>query len=95
MLYAPGLTRIEDIRRVVAEVWRPVNVLAYPGAPDGERAGSGGRRRVSVGGAFAFAGIDAVARAARELRDEGTYGYLDDAAAGSALARQAFGGDGE
>src|SRR5829696_7320258 len=31
VLYAPGLTRIEDIRSVVGSVDRPVNVLALPG----------------------------------------------------------------
>jgi 2-methylisocitrate lyase-like PEP mutase family enzyme len=33
VLYAPGLVGIDDIRRVVAEVARPVNVLALPGVP--------------------------------------------------------------
>ena len=90
MLYAPGLTRIEDIRRVVAEVGRPVNVLAYPGAPTCSELAAAGVKRVSIGGAFAFAAIDAVAQAARELRDDGTYGFLERARAGSALARGAF-----
>ena len=30
VVYAPGLARLEDIARVVAEVDRPVNVLALP-----------------------------------------------------------------
>ena len=90
VLYAPGLTRIEDIRRVVAEVGRPVNVLAYPGAPAVSELAAVGVRRVSVGGAFAFAAIDAVAQAARELLDDGTYGFAAPARAGSALARRAF-----
>jgi hypothetical protein len=33
VLYAPGLARIEDIRALVSEVDRPVNVLAMPGVP--------------------------------------------------------------
>ena len=33
VLYAPGLPDIDAIRTVVAEVDRPVNVLALPGAP--------------------------------------------------------------
>ena len=90
VLYAPGLTGIEDIRRVVAAVGRPVNVLAYPGAPSVRELAGAGVKRVSIGGAFAFAAIDAVAEAARELRDEGTYGYLERARDGSALARRAF-----
>ena len=93
VLYAPGLTRIEDIRRVVAEVGRPVNVLAYRGAPPVSELAAAGVKRVSVGGAFAFAAIDAVARAAGELLGEGTYAFLEHARAGSALAKRAFAED--
>ena len=93
VLYAPGLTRIADIRRVVGAVApRPLNVLAFPGAPGVAELSAAGVRRISVGGAFAFAAIDAVAQAARELREQGTYGFLERARAGSALARRAFGG---
>jgi 2-methylisocitrate lyase-like PEP mutase family enzyme len=91
VLFAPGLTRIEDIARVVAEVGRPVNVLAVPGAPAVAELAAVGVARISVGGAFAFAAIAAVAEAARELREDGTYGYLERARAGVTLARSAFG----
>jgi hypothetical protein len=47
---------------------------------------------VSVGGGFAFAAIDALAEAARELRDDGTYGYFTRTRPGVALARSAFNG---
>jgi 2-methylisocitrate lyase-like PEP mutase family enzyme len=50
-----------------------------------------GVSRVSVGGAFAFAAAGAVVEAASELRQAGTYGYWDRAAAGTAAARTAFG----
>ncbi len=81
VLYAPGLTHLADIRQLVAAVDRPVNVLAMPGVPPvGELAGAG-VSRVSVGGAFAFAALGALAEAATELRDQGTYGYLDRSAA--------------
>ncbi|MDP1848294.1 MAG: isocitrate lyase/phosphoenolpyruvate mutase family protein, partial [Solirubrobacteraceae bacterium] len=90
VLYAPGLTRIEDIRRVVAEVGRPVNVLTVPGAPPVSELAAAGVARISTGGTLAMAAIDAVAQAARELLDEGTYGFLERARGGSAIARQAF-----
>jgi 2-methylisocitrate lyase-like PEP mutase family enzyme len=90
VLYAPGLWQIEDIRRVVAEVGRPVNVLVVPGAPSVAELAAAGVKRISVGGWFAFAAIDAAAEAARELREEGTYGFLAPAQAGSALAKRAF-----
>ena len=38
VLFAPGLSELDDIRQVVASVDLPVNVLALPNAPDGRRA---------------------------------------------------------
>jgi 2-methylisocitrate lyase-like PEP mutase family enzyme len=82
VLYAPGLTRLDDIRQLVSAVDRPVNILAMPGTPPvGELAGVG-VSRVSVGGALAFAALGALVDAASELRDKGTYGYLASSAAG-------------
>ena len=82
VLYAPGLTHLSDIRQLVTAVDRPVNVLAMPGTPPvGELAGVG-VSRVSVGGALAFAALAALVDAATELRDNGTYGYLESTAAG-------------
>jgi 2-methylisocitrate lyase-like PEP mutase family enzyme len=91
VLYAPGLARLDDIRRVVAEVGRPVNVLAFPGAPPVGELAAAGVKRISVGGAFAFAALDAVGEAARELRDDGTYGFLEHARGGRRAAQAAFG----
>jgi hypothetical protein len=43
-----------------------------------------------VGGAFAFAALGALAEAATELRDHGTYGFAAAGAAGRAASRRAF-----
>jgi len=90
VLFAPGLNRPDDIRRVVESVDRPVNVLAVRGAPSVAELASLGVARISVGGAFAFAALAALCDAASELRDEGTYGYLERTAAGAKAARGAF-----
>ena len=90
VLYAPGLTRTEDIRAVVTSVDRPVNVLAFGGVPSVAELAGLGVARISVGGAFAYAAIDALATAARELRDAGTYGYLKQTVAGRQVASEAF-----
>lgn len=90
VLYAPGLRGLEDIRQVVSSVDRPVNVLAFPGVPSVPELAAVGVRRVSVGGAFAFAALGATVEAARELLDEGTYGYLKRAGLGLQIARPAF-----
>ncbi len=92
VLYAPGLHRPEELRALRDAVSLPVNVLALPGAPSVAELAALGVRRVSVGGAFAFAALGAAAAAARELLEEGTYGYLELAGAGAAAARSAFAG---
>jgi 2-methylisocitrate lyase-like PEP mutase family enzyme len=92
VLYAPGLTRLDDIRRLVSSVDRPVNVLALPGAPSVHELAAVGVRRVSVGGAFAFGALGAVVEAATELRQAGTYGFWQRTGVGSNAARSAFGG---
>ena len=90
VLYAPGLARLEDIRQLVSSVDRPVNVLGRPGAPSVSELAAVGVRRVSVGGAFAYAALGATVEAARELLDEGTYGYFERAGVGLQAARPAF-----
>jgi 2-methylisocitrate lyase-like PEP mutase family enzyme len=91
VLYAPGVTAPEDLRRVLAAVDRPLNVLALPTAPPIADLAALGVARVSVGGAFAFTALGAVVAAARELREQGTYGFWSVAGPGSAAAREAFG----
>lgn len=84
VLYAPGLTRLEDVRQVVAAVDRPVNVLARPGLGSVADLAAASVARISVGGAFAFASLAALSRAGTDLLKQGSFGYLDDAAAGHA-----------
>lgn len=91
VLFAPGIKRAEDIRQVVQSVDRPVSVLAVPGVPSTAELAGLGVARVSVGGAFAFAALGALSEAATELRDSGTYGYLEQSAIGGRAARTAFG----
>jgi 2-methylisocitrate lyase-like PEP mutase family enzyme len=90
VLFAPGLRSSEDIDRVVSSLQRPVNVIARAGAPTVSEMGALGVARMSVGGAFAFAGLGAVVEAAQEIREHGTYGYLERTATGGRAARQAF-----
>ena len=92
VLYAPGLSSIEDIRLLVSSVDRPVNVLAFPGVPPVATLAELGVSRVSVGGAFAFAAIAGLVEAASELHADGTYRFLERAAVGSRVARAAFHG---
>jgi len=90
VLYAPGLTSLADIRQVVTAVDRPVNVLAFSSVPPVSELAQAGVSRISVGGTFAFAALGALAEAAIELRDKGTYGYLGGSAAGRRAVQRAF-----
>jgi 2-methylisocitrate lyase-like PEP mutase family enzyme len=90
VLYAPGLTDLDEIRTVVEAVDRPVNVLALPGGPPVAELAAAGVARISVGGAFAYTALGAVVEAARELLEQGTYSYWTRAQAGSAAVRAAF-----
>jgi 2-methylisocitrate lyase-like PEP mutase family enzyme len=90
VLFAPGLTRPEDIRQVVESVNRPLNVVTRPGLPSVAELGVMGVRRISVGQAFAYGGYGALVEAARELLDDGTYSFMDRAAAGVKAGRAVF-----
>lgn len=91
-VYAPGPSDAASIGAIVAAVApTPVNVLARPGAPTVAELAALGVKRVSVGGALAWVAFDALVAAATELRDDGTYGFLDRSAAGNRVARAAFG----
>jgi 2-methylisocitrate lyase-like PEP mutase family enzyme len=90
VLFAPGLRELSDIRDLTSAVDLPVNVLVLPGMPSVSELADAGVSRISVGGAFAFAALGAAAEAARELREDGSYGYWETAAKGAKAAREAF-----
>ena len=81
VLYAPGLPSLAAIREVCKSVTKPVNVvMGLQGAlySVDELAGAG-VKRVSVGGAFARAALGGFMRAAREVKDKGTFSFAIDA----------------
>ena len=88
-VYAPGLTDLAQISRVVEEVGVPVNVLALPAGPSIAELESVGVRRVSVGSLLASAAYGALVRGARELLEDGTSRYAE-AGVSSAELREAF-----
>jgi len=82
VLYAPGLQTKEDIAAVVSSVDRPVNVImGLQGVELSlEELSKLGVRRISVGSALSRAAIGAFLRAAREMREHGTFTFAKDAA---------------
>jgi 2-methylisocitrate lyase-like PEP mutase family enzyme len=90
VLYAPGISTAEQIRTVVQSVDRPVNVLTFPGVPPVAELAELGVARISVGGAFAYAALGGLVDAAREFREQGTYGYLARSKVGRSAVGDAF-----
>lgn len=81
VLYAPGLSTQEEIAELVRSVDRPVNVvMGLQGAQLSMAALSTlGVKRVSVGGSFCRSALGALIRAAREVREHGTFTFANEA----------------
>ena len=88
VLFAPGLPDLEAVRTVCASVSRPVNFMA------GIRGKSftvaeleaAGVRRVSVATSLFRAAMSGVLEAGREIREKGSFGYLDRSAGSAELS---------
>jgi 2-methylisocitrate lyase-like PEP mutase family enzyme len=80
-LFSPGLTRADDIRTVCASVGKPVNmVMGLKNAPFSVAdLAALGVRRISLGSSLSRAALGGFVRAAREIREQGTFTYADDA----------------
>jgi 2-methylisocitrate lyase-like PEP mutase family enzyme len=81
VLYAPGLPDFDAIRTVCAAVSKPVNVLANTRIPGLSVAvlAELGATRISLGGTLSRVILGSLVRAATELRDQGTFGFAQDA----------------
>ncbi len=81
VLYAPGLGSEDNIAAVVKSVDRPVNVVMGLKGVQLSLAELSkiGVKRVSVGSALSRAALGAFLRAAREMRERGTFAFADDA----------------
>ncbi len=80
-LYAPGLTKADDIRLVCEAVRKPVNVVMglKSSSLSVSELASLGVRRISLGSALSRAALGAFVRAAREIREHGTFRFAEDA----------------
>jgi len=87
VLYAPGLRDLETIRRVVAAVQRPVNVVMSSADPEitAQQLAEVGVKRISVGGALSRLAFAAVRDAAVAMRDAGTFRWVRDTLPGKDL----------
>jgi len=90
VLYAPGLTSIDDIRSLVAAVDRPLNILLMPGGPTIPELFEAGATRVSTGSAISMAAQSAIIEAARELQGPGTQNFWISALPNVGVINQAI-----
>jgi 2-methylisocitrate lyase-like PEP mutase family enzyme len=81
VLYAPGLKSKDEIATLVRSVDRPVNVImGLQGVGLGVAELSAiGVKRISVGSALSRAALGAFLRAAREMREKGSFEFANDA----------------
>jgi 2-methylisocitrate lyase-like PEP mutase family enzyme len=77
VLYAPGLPSLEAVRKVCRALAQPVNFVAGWGgeAISAARLASAGVRRISLGSSLARAALGGLVEAAREIKDQGTFGF--------------------
>jgi 2-methylisocitrate lyase-like PEP mutase family enzyme len=74
VLYAPGLTTLDEVRLVTGALNKPVNVLAplLKGVTVAQLADAGAKR-VSTGGALARAALTALLRAGAQIKENGSF----------------------
>jgi 2-methylisocitrate lyase-like PEP mutase family enzyme len=89
VVYAPGLPSLDAIRSLCASVDKPVNVVMglRPPVFSVDELQAAGVKRISVGGSFARAALGALVRAAREVKEQGTFTYAADAISGAEVSR--------
>jgi 2-methylisocitrate lyase-like PEP mutase family enzyme len=81
VLYAPGLMNKDEIATLVRSVDRPVNVImGLQGVQmTVDELSKIGVKRISVGSALSRAALGAFLRAAREMRERGTFTFANEA----------------
>jgi len=81
VLFAPGLTKMEDIASLVKAVDRPINVIMGLQSVRLNLAELSeiGVKRISVGSALSRVALGAFLRAAQEMKTHGTFTFADEA----------------
>ncbi|TIW97381.1 MAG: isocitrate lyase/phosphoenolpyruvate mutase family protein, partial [Mesorhizobium sp.] len=74
VLYAPGIGDVEMIRTVCSAVSKPVNVMAVPGFTIADLA-MAGVKRISLGPWLTNFAYGMLETAAREIQQDGTFGF--------------------
>lgn len=89
-VFVPGVRDPETIRRLVAVIDAPLNVLAGKGTPPAAELEKLGVARVSVGSGPILATFGLLRRIVREIRDQGTWTTMTEGAVPYAEANRLF-----
>lgn len=83
VLMAPGLPDLESVRKVCASLRKPFNFMGGIRGknPTVAELQAAGVRRISLATSLYRAAMTGLVEAAREVKDKGTFGYLDRAMA--------------
>ena len=78
VLYAPGVSTLDDLARVCSALDKPFNALAslLPGATL-QQMSDAGATRVSVGGALTWASLAPLLAAGKEMQEHGSFDWLE------------------
>lgn len=88
VVYAPGLTTLEQIRAVKDATGKPQNVLApFFVNTTVDELGEAGATRISIGSALANVAIGAILAAGREMLDTRSFGWTAGMASEADIAR--------
>jgi 2-methylisocitrate lyase-like PEP mutase family enzyme len=88
VLYAPGLTTLDQVRAITSAVTKPVNVLGVMLANvTVAQLQEAGAKRISIGGSLARVAVTAFLRASKQLRDAGTFDWAGGLASSSELQK--------
>ena len=94
VLFAPGLPDLAAVRTVCSSLSKPVNFMVGIRGRSFSVAelADAGVRRISLATSLYRAAMTGLTDAAREIRDSGTFGYLDDTMSSGEFAKYIQGG---
>ena len=87
VLYAPGVTSLDDLRTITSELDKPFNMLGVtiPGATLAEFQAAGAQR-VSIGGALTYAAARPVIEFGEAMINEGSFDWTAQRASGRRIS---------
>lgn len=88
VLYAPGLKTLDELKKVTSEIGKPLNVLAvFFRDTTVEDFAAAGAKRISIGGALAWASVKPLLDAGKEMLEKGSFDWTKTMASGAEVKK--------